>query len=227
MSIWLKELKLKTPARWPGLCGLIARIGFPHRRSPSNVRFGTGIFSPEANHKLLNDTAIAALVGASLATTGWLYTARRARSLSRKQHTVNVMLQASFDADFREASSKIRPYLKAGNCPDDDLTKENDEVREAFRRVLNHYEFVAAGLRNGDFDENLVRDSERGAILLLFRACKQLIYKIRDDRSRLSIYEHLEWLNRRWDEKPPGRIQRCFEFVAGRPIPGRRHNPHE
>jgi Domain of unknown function (DUF4760) len=173
------------------------------------------------------DTATAALIGAGFATTGWLYTARRARSLSRMQHTVSVMLQASFNKEFQEAACKIRPYPRDGCCPEDDLTEENAKLREAFRRVLNHYEFLAAGLRNGDFDERLVRDSERGTILLLFRACKQVIWKIRDDRSRLSIYEHLEWLCRRWDEKPPGFTQRFCEWVAGRPFPGRRHNPHE
>jgi hypothetical protein len=173
------------------------------------------------------DTATAALIGAGLATTGWLYTARRARSLSRKQHTVSTMLQASFNKDFQEMASKIRPYLKKGKCPDNDLTPENEQTRDAFRRVLNHYEFIAAGIRNGDFDERLVRDSERGTILLLFKTCRQMIYKIRDDRSRLSIYEHLEWLNRRWAEKPPGRIQCLCEWAAGHPFAGRRHNPHE
>jgi hypothetical protein len=92
----------------------------------------------------------AVLVGAGLATTGWIYTARRARALSRKQHTVNVMLQATFNKDFQAAMATIRPCMRTGQCPADILQPEQEPLREAFRTVLNHFEFVAVGLRNGD-----------------------------------------------------------------------------
>ena len=90
------------------------------------------------------DTAIAALIAASLATTGWLYTARRARTLSRKQHTVTVMLQASFSKEFQDHIKNVRPYLIACTLP----TKLDDksDLRDAVQRLLNHYEFIAAGL---------------------------------------------------------------------------------
>ena len=115
------------------------------------------------------DTSTAALVGAALATCGWLYTARRARTLSRKQHTVTVMLQASLNKEFRDALLVISDAMKNGACPDLEAD-ENKELRFSMRFVTNHYEFVAAGLRNGDFDERLVRDSERGVIVKWTRA---------------------------------------------------------
>ena len=101
------------------------------------------------------DTSTAALVGATLATCGWLYAARRARTLSRKQHTVTVMLQASLNKEFREALLEISEAMKKGVCPALD-DHENKDLRFAMRFVTNHYEFVAAGLRNGDFDERRV-----------------------------------------------------------------------
>ncbi|MGO8839599.1 MAG: DUF4760 domain-containing protein [Methyloceanibacter sp.] len=85
---------------------------------------------------------------------------------------------------------------------------------------------MAAGLRNGDFDENLVRDSERGTILSLVNACEKLIWKLRDERKRQSIYEHLEWLRRRWETKPPSWWQRLIEWCISRPLPGRKYDPH-
>ena len=104
------------------------------------------------------DTSHAALIASGLATCGWLYTARRARALSRKQHTISVMPQASFNKEFQDQINLIRQYVLDQNLPVDLSGKER--VHSAARRVLNHYEFVAAGLRNGDFDERLVIDSE-------------------------------------------------------------------
>jgi hypothetical protein len=168
---------------------------------------------------------LAALTGAGLATCGWLYTARRARALAKKQHTVNVMLQASFNAEFQAAVRTIGPFVRNGNLMDLAQPGKETEVF-AFRRVANHYEFMASGLRNGDFYERLIRDSERASIVTFFEKSEQYIRSLRNVRRRIAIYEHLEWLADRWERKRPGRMQKCFEWVIGRPLPGRRANPH-
>jgi len=171
------------------------------------------------------ESATAILIGAGLATLGWVYTARRSRNLARKQHTVNVMLQASFNSDFRNSLKVLAPYLKTGAPKPPDFSDEiNPEFGAAFRQVANHYEFIAAGLRNGDFDERLVKDSLRGTILTLFEICHDSIWKLRDSRRRQSIYEHLEWLYKRWEKTPPGKCQVFIEWCRGRPFCGERVN---
>jgi hypothetical protein len=167
----------------------------------------------------------AILIGAALATCGWLYGARRARSLSRKQHTINVMLQANLNKEFRAAQKLLGEAIDAGKCPDL-RSKEYETLRDAFRMVANHYEFISAGLRNGDLEENLIRDSQRGQMLRLYSFCKDFIWNLRDARNRLTIYEHFEWLNGRWAVKPPGRVQKIVETCMGRPFAGKRVNPH-
>jgi hypothetical protein len=102
----------------------------------------------------------------------------------------------------------------------------NEELLLAFRQVANHYEFISAGLRNGDFDERMVRDSERSSIVALFAKSEQYIRRLRDSRARGAIYEHLEWLHDRWERKRPSLIQRSIEWCIGRPLPGKRANTH-
>lgn len=165
-------------------------------------------------------TATAILVVGAFATAGWLYTARRARTLARKQHTMNVLLTASFDSEFQNAMELLSPYMRTKAMPR--LKIDDDSLlAQPLRKVLNHYEFVAAGIRNGDVDETLVRDSERGSILTLFERSTEYIESMRDTRRRRSIYEHLEWLHKRWEKKPPNRFQRFVEFIIGYPIKGR------
>ncbi|MEC5324427.1 DUF4760 domain-containing protein [Aurantimonas sp. A3-2-R12] len=163
----------------------------------------------------------AILIGAALATTGWLYAARRARTLAKKQHTINVILQTNFNARFLDARAKIAPHLKAGTCPPDIMNGADEDLRANFRDILNHYEFVSAGLRNGDFDEKLVKDSERGTYISLYTCCEAYIWHLRDGRKRMTIYEHLEWVHRRWHKKPPNKFTRAIERVRGRPFYGK------
>ena len=171
------------------------------------------------------DTATAALVGATLATCGWVYGARRARTLSRKQHTVTVMLTASLNREFREALMCVSEAVNAGACPDLN-DPQNKQLRVSMRFLANHYEFISAGLRNGDFDERLVRDSERGVIIKLYAFFEGHIYGMRKSRDLLTIYENFEWLNIRWTKNPPGRAQAVVEYLLQQPFGGKRVNPH-
>jgi hypothetical protein len=167
------------------------------------------------------DSSHAVLVSAALATTGWLYTARRARMLSRKQHTVNVMLQASFNKEFQECISMLRLHLLGEGLPQS--LEDQPQLQDAVRRVLNHYEFIAAGLRNGDFDEQLILDSQRALILQLWNGSSGYIWTLRNSRNRMSIYEHIEWLTARWCETSQHPLKWVWEKVTGRPWQGARH----
>lgn len=136
-----------------------------------------------------------------------------------------MLLQASFHQTVLEANKAIAPHLKAGKMPD--LSNGQDEtLRAHFRMMLNHHEFVAAALRNGDFDERLLRDSERSAVTSLFKCCEEYIWNLRSSRDRVAIYEHLEWLYTRWETSPPGPVQRTLERMKGTPFYGSR-NPQK
>ena len=166
-------------------------------------------------------TETAILIAAGLATVGWVYTARRARSLARKQHTINVILKTNFSERFLHSRSQIAPFLKADKCPKEIMNGENEELRAHFRDILNHYEFVSAGMRNGDFDEKLLKDSEKSTYLSLYRCCEPYIWGLRNNRQRMSIYEHLEWVHLRWETKKPGLIVCFIEWLRGKPFYGK------
>lgn len=164
------------------------------------------------------DVALAILIGACSTTLGWLYTARRTRALARKQHTFSVLLQATFNKEHQSSLAELSTHLKARKCPQ--FNGDNEALRVSFRHVLNHYEFIAAALRNGDFDERLIRDTERATVVALFETCEDYIYALRDRRERQSVYEHLEWLYIRWKKKPPGALRSSLEWCRGRPMVG-------
>ena len=112
--------------------------------------------------------------------------------------------------------------MNTGVMPDLDLAA-NAAQKNALRFILNYYEFIAAGVRNGDISERLLRDSERGTIVKLFEVSQIYIGSIKTKRDRQAIYEHIEWLYRRWHEAKPGALQRTVEWALQRPLYHERH----
>jgi Domain of unknown function (DUF4760) len=167
-------------------------------------------------------TVTAALVGVAMATLGWLYTCRRNLRLSRKQHTFTALLNTSFAPMYHENMDKIRVPINTRTMPDLDAS-ENAQQRRALQFILNYYEFIAAGVRNGDISERLLRDSERGTIVKLFEVSQGYIGSIKTARDRQAVYEHIEWLYKRWHESPPGWWQRVVEWAIQRPLYHDRH----
>jgi hypothetical protein len=105
------------------------------------------------------EPSLAILIGAVFATLGWLYTARRSRVLARKQHTINILLQTSFNKEFGDSFRTVADML-AKPCPD--LTQPDlKEEWYHYIRMMNYYEFTAVGIRYGDLDERLIRESHR------------------------------------------------------------------
>jgi len=162
-------------------------------------------------------------VSVVFATAGWIYTARRARTIARKQHTINIMVRGNFDHHKRAAHAEISPYLR-GQKPFPAVGSEGwDEFIQKLRFILNHYEFIAAGIRRGDMDESLVLDAERGTILNFYEFSENHIFSVRNNRRNQAIYEHIEWLHKRWEKSPPNRAQRVWEAIKGSPCYGERN----
>lgn len=138
----------------------------------------------------LDQSPIAILIGAAFATFGWIATAWQARRLSRKQHTLTILLN---DGTFRNAVPSIRRFVRMDAVPPAH-SPEYRLWREHLRDCLNHYEFVAAAARRKDVDQMLVRLSERGVIIRLFRYAEPLIDSMRKASGNPKIYENLEWL---------------------------------
>jgi hypothetical protein len=179
------------------------------------------------------ETGQAVYLSTLVAVAGWFYTNRKERNLFRKQHTFNALMQASFDTSYQRAITSVRPHIRKGVLPDisvddehliaapetlDTDIRQTRELREHVAFLLNHYEFLAAGIRNGDIDEKLLYDSERSTILKIQDISEPFVDSLRDRRKRVSIFEHLEWLTDRWGEKPPSQWQYFCEFICGKPI---------
>ena len=89
-------------------------------------------------------TETAIYIAAGLATAGWLYTARRQRTLAKKQHTFNTLLKASFNNNFQDSLRIAAPHLKQNIYPEfeegsDDSRAFNAAIRTLIEPLRVHF----------------------------------------------------------------------------------------
>ncbi len=76
---------------------------------------------------------------------------------------------------------------------------------EGLKYVLNYFEFVAIGIRQGDLDEKTLKMSLRGIVATTTNVADIYIKYARgeltetDGQGSAHAYEHLLWLRKRWN----------------------------
>ncbi len=148
----------------------------------------------KAEHVLSISTAL-------LAMCGWLFTNMISmRNLIRK-HTIDTLLQSRLSSTYmRYADILSRHYTDF-----DSRRKANPALREsptdhvdvhALRYILNYFEFIAIGIKRGDLDDEMLRDSLKS---ILRKNVEMSIHWIR--RAQLDnpkLYVNLLWLHHHW-----------------------------
>ena len=159
----------------------------------------------------------AVLLGAALATIGWLYAARRARSLSKKQLTFNTVLSGATNELLRRDRMESAKFVRGQRPLPEAGSEELVRLGPSFERLLNYYEFIAGGVRRGDLDEAIVKDTWRALIVDTFSHLRPFIVDARRERNRPELFRDLEWLCARWTCSRM-RIIDIIEAVRGRPL---------
>lgn len=135
----------------------------------------------------------------TLATMGWVLTNLINSRNSIRQHTVTILTQMRMSTEFMKNANKLQFLLENHTVIDFKYyfsLDDKDQSKESIRYILNYLEFVAAGIRLGDLDEQLVRSAQRGMFIKAFEMCEQYILKINSENP--STFEHLIATYSRW-----------------------------
>lgn len=150
----------------------------------------------------LVDTAWVGLAGGAVALAGWIVTALVNIRNSIKQHTVNALLQSRLSAVYMGYVERINGYFFASDgtiiplVEEDFSTEEGRKKVEAARYILNYMEFLAVGIRHGDFHEGLLKRSLRTIVINIHSFAELFITRHRKGNPR--VYANFMWLYGRW-----------------------------
>lgn len=174
---------------------------------------GVGLWHLAQTHLSKPDSNPIALVGYSaalVALAGWMIQAWISVRNSRKQHTMNVLLQTRLNPQFADHANRISKKFPAGApITYKEITKpENEAEYDSVRWVLNYYEFIAAGISHGDLDEPLMMDCICTQMSLFCGRAEDVIQCLREEdaqgnpsQARARVLKSLRQLLPRWREK--------------------------
>lgn len=167
---------------------------------------GRGTFSnPQSN-------ALVFYAGAWVAVFSLLANTWSAWRTSCTQMTLSALQALRTDGEYLSAAAKVRAKLHAQPYPvSDDIlnelrfpapprdTFENPDFATATFFVLNQYEFLAAGAREGVLDHKLLKETIESAICGLLDSIAPFVRETREHKPK--TWRNLVWLYRKFRGK--------------------------
>lgn len=128
-----------------------------------------------------------------------------ARQTTRKKNAADVIFNSRSDENLRNG---IRTIRRLNLDPDIDISSlaysntKNPDDANSIAYVLNHYEYVAVGLKRKIYDEDILKDSNYTTLIHMYQFCKPYIESVRRINERTTTWCELEKLAKRWVDKP-------------------------
>jgi hypothetical protein len=154
------------------------------------------------------------LLSAVAASIALFYNARQVHLLrtqtetserqAKSRATVDVVLHEKSDNEFTAARKKFAELRESGKS----LTQyacakapEFQEENSSIMKILNQYEFMAAGIRTGAFDEEIYKRMKRGLLIRDWKSLKAYVEELKNQYGRSELYVEFQWLAERWDSE--------------------------
>jgi hypothetical protein len=155
------------------------------------------------------------LVSAIAAAITIFYNAKQVRLLreqnkdneksARSRATVDVVLHQKSDTELQASRQKFaelhatkQSFTKYACGELTDFKEENRAILD----VLDGYEFIAAGIRTGAFDELMYKRMKCSLVIRDWKTLEPYVLELRRTTGRSRLYAELQWLAVKWEKEP-------------------------
>ncbi|OUE47334.1 hypothetical protein BZY94_06385 [Burkholderia territorii] len=125
---------------------------------------------------------------------------RKGSKDARRRATIDLVMHHQKDADLN-AAKKLVIGLQGNGTPLGAHPAGSPEYK-AILDVLNAYEFVASGIRQGAFDEDVYKRVFCSMLTRDWKALAGFVLEIRNRVNKPTLFQDFEELAQRWDRKP-------------------------
>ncbi len=146
-------------------------------------------------------TRLAPFVGYILLTIGWIVTCEVNIGNSRRQHTITLITQHTFDpqrAANRDIIKQTLPSFQSKLLPTMTIyfDDETSALLKAIDLELNFYEFVAVGAASGNLDEGLIKQSLGSQFMAFYAQVEAYVdhWRAKNDKT----WRELSLMYKRW-----------------------------
>jgi len=127
------------------------------------------------------------------------------RATARRKQSADVIFATRNDELLRNGIRLIREEALHTNSNIRKYAKPPEAQTEnaaAIRYVLNHFEYVAVGIQDGIYDEEMFKKASFSTIMEIRRHSETYITDVRSEQNRDTIYQEFCWLCERWKKAP-------------------------
>jgi hypothetical protein len=123
--------------------------------------------------------------------------------LSQQRATIDLLLTQRTDQNLIESKKAVGAIHNNGG----DFTslatrdKAQDETRSHILSIINNYEFIALGIREGALDESIYKRAVYSQVMRDWRAMKAFIMELRRQNQIDTLFQEFEVLAKRWDQE--------------------------
>lgn len=129
---------------------------------------------------------------------------------AKKTQTANFLFESRQDAQYLESLHVLKQANRSGKsfrsyvfpCNGVTITDEEMIERRKFQYILNFYERVAVSIREGIYNEEMIKRTSYSTVIETFDIAEPLIKAIREHIKSDTTYQEFEWLVKRWKKKP-------------------------
>ena len=128
-----------------------------------------------------------------------------ARTIARRKQTADLMFGTRADDNL---SKGYKCLQRLHTAPDSNMRsfasdeKSNSDDANSIRYVLNHWERVFVGVRQGIYDEKMLREANYNTVIRVWAQAKPYIEAVREAEQKPTYYQCLESAARRWKKNP-------------------------
>jgi hypothetical protein len=128
---------------------------------------------------------------------------RASKTQEKRRATIDLIMDQKRDPNLVVARKKIIAMHESGekNFSRFLSTPASDEYKNILL-VLNAYEFVASGIREGAFDEYTYKRLRYFNLIRDWNALSAFVTEFQNSKRSYTLFQDFAWLGKRWMNKP-------------------------
>lgn len=123
-------------------------------------------------------------------------------TLARQRATVDMVLHEKKDEALIAARKKFAQLRDSGSSLTQFACKpttDHPEENAAILMILNNYEFIAVGIREGALDEKIFMRMKKSLVIRDWKDLNGYVVEMRKNSERDKLFVEIEWLANKWD----------------------------
>lgn len=124
--------------------------------------------------------------------------------IARQRATIDLLMTQRADGTLSDAKKSVGAIHNDGGDFTSlaAATKTQDAQRGHILSIINNYEFIALGIREGALDESIYKRAVYSQVLRDWRAMKAFIMELRRQNKIETLFQEFELLAKRWEQVP-------------------------